>query len=123
MLSKEVSRTIFKVFGMTRPGIEPRSPGPLANTLPTVCVCVCVCAFVRVCVCVWRMAIEMEKGLNRNSITLTKPFPLFTKIMLPNDRLLKISVNEPTYFRSLHLNVEMTSSCLKNMEYVLFALP
>ena len=22
----------FKVFGMTRPGIEPRSPGPLANT-------------------------------------------------------------------------------------------
>ena len=21
------------VFGMTRPGIEPRSPGPLANTL------------------------------------------------------------------------------------------
>ena len=33
MLSKEVSSTIFKVFGMTRPGIEPRSPGPLANTL------------------------------------------------------------------------------------------
>ena len=31
----EVSSTIFKVFGMTRPGIEPRSPGPLANTLPT----------------------------------------------------------------------------------------
>ena len=28
-----VSSTIFKVFGMTRPGIEPRSPGPLANTL------------------------------------------------------------------------------------------
>ena len=25
----------FKVFGMTRPGIEPRSPGPLANTLST----------------------------------------------------------------------------------------
>ena len=24
-LSKEVSSTIFKVFGMTRPGIEPRS--------------------------------------------------------------------------------------------------
>ena len=23
----------FWVFGMTRPGIEPRSPGPLANTL------------------------------------------------------------------------------------------
>ena len=23
----------FSVFGMTRPGIEPRSPGPLANTL------------------------------------------------------------------------------------------
>ena len=25
--------SIFLVFGMTRPGIEPRSPGPLANTL------------------------------------------------------------------------------------------
>ena len=35
VLSEEVSSTIFKVFGMTRPGIEPRSPGPLANTLPT----------------------------------------------------------------------------------------
>ena len=31
---KEVSSTIFRVFGMTRSGIEPRSPGPLANTLP-----------------------------------------------------------------------------------------
>ena len=35
VLSKNVSSTILKVFGMTRPGIEPRSPGPLANTLPT----------------------------------------------------------------------------------------
>ena len=35
VLSKEVSSTIFKVFGRTRPGIEPRSPGPLVNTLPT----------------------------------------------------------------------------------------
>ena len=35
VLNKEVSSTIFKVFGMTRPGIEPRSPGSLANTLPT----------------------------------------------------------------------------------------
>ena len=35
LLSKEISSTIFKVFGMTRPGIEPRPPGPLANTLPT----------------------------------------------------------------------------------------
>ena len=33
MLSKEASSTIFWVFGMTQPGIEPRSPGPLANTL------------------------------------------------------------------------------------------
>ena len=33
MLSKVISSSIFKVFGMTRPGIEPRSPGPLANTL------------------------------------------------------------------------------------------
>ena len=35
VLSKEVSSTILKVFGMTRPGTEPRSPGPLANTLPS----------------------------------------------------------------------------------------
>ena len=35
MLSKEVSSTIFEVFGMTRPGVEPRAPGQLANTLPT----------------------------------------------------------------------------------------
>ena len=35
VLSKEVSSTIFKAFGMTRTGMEPRSPGPLANTLPT----------------------------------------------------------------------------------------
>ena len=27
------SSTIFKVFGMTRSGIEPRSPRPLANSL------------------------------------------------------------------------------------------
>ena len=33
MLSKVASSTIFWVFGMTRPGIKPRSPGPLANTL------------------------------------------------------------------------------------------
>ena len=36
MLSKEVSSTIFKVFGMTQPGIELRSAGPLVNTLPTI---------------------------------------------------------------------------------------
>ena len=35
VLSKEVSSTILKVFGMSWPGIEPKSPGPLANTLPT----------------------------------------------------------------------------------------
>ena len=35
MLSKEVSSTIFKVFGMMRPGTGPRSPRPLVNTLPT----------------------------------------------------------------------------------------
>ena len=33
VLSKEASYTIFWVFAMTRPGIEPRSPGPLANSL------------------------------------------------------------------------------------------
>ena len=35
VLSKEVSSTILKVFGMTQHGIEPRSPGPLANTILT----------------------------------------------------------------------------------------
>ena len=35
VLSKEISSTIFKVFGMTRPGIEPQSPGLLMNTQPT----------------------------------------------------------------------------------------
>ena len=35
MLSKAASSTIFKVFGMTRPGIELGFPGPLVNTLPT----------------------------------------------------------------------------------------
>ena len=34
VLSKVVTWTIFKVFGMTRLGIEPRSRGLLANTLP-----------------------------------------------------------------------------------------
>ena len=40
MLSKAASSTIFWVFVMTRPRIEPQSPGPLANTLlitPMVC--------------------------------------------------------------------------------------
>ena len=36
VLSKDVSSTVFKVFGMTRPGIELRSLWPLANTLPTI---------------------------------------------------------------------------------------
>ena len=31
MLSKEVASTIFKVFGMTQPGIEPMSPGSLGE--------------------------------------------------------------------------------------------
>ena len=35
VLRKEISSTILKVFGMTRPGIEPRSSGSLSNTLPT----------------------------------------------------------------------------------------
>ena len=33
MLSKDVSSTIFKVFGMTWPGIEPGSSESLANTI------------------------------------------------------------------------------------------
>ena len=35
MLSKATSSTIFLVFGMTRPGIEPRSTELLTNTLTT----------------------------------------------------------------------------------------
>ena len=35
VLSKVVSSTIFKVFGMMWPGIEPSSPRPWVNTLPT----------------------------------------------------------------------------------------
>ena len=34
-VNQQVTSTIFKVFGMTRPGIEPRFSEPLANTLPT----------------------------------------------------------------------------------------
>ena len=33
MLSKAAPSTIFWLFGMTRPGIETRSTGPLANTI------------------------------------------------------------------------------------------
>ena len=33
MLCKAVSSSIFWVFGMTKSWIEPRSPGPLANTV------------------------------------------------------------------------------------------
>ena len=29
-----MSSAIFEIFGMTWSGIEPRSPGPLTNTLP-----------------------------------------------------------------------------------------
>ena len=51
MLSKAASSTIFWVFGMTRPGIELWSPGPLVNTLlirpmawfyDTYLICVCI---------------------------------------------------------------------------------
>ena len=35
VVSKKVSSTLFWVFGMTLRGIEPRSTGPLVNTLPT----------------------------------------------------------------------------------------
>ena len=33
VLRKKVSSTILKVFGMTRPGIEPRSPGPISRLI------------------------------------------------------------------------------------------
>ena len=60
--SKAASSTIFLIFGMTRPGIGPQSPGPLNSQYCLyyiyiyiyicVCVCVCVCVYVCVCVCV-----------------------------------------------------------------------
>ena len=31
----DIKYHFLKVFGMTRPGIETQSPGPLVNTLPT----------------------------------------------------------------------------------------
>ena len=34
-VNKKASSTIFRVIGITRPRIEPRYPGPLANILPT----------------------------------------------------------------------------------------
>ena len=76
-VKKAASSTIFWVFGMTRPGIESWSPGPLVNTLLIrpmagnyflliICVCVYIniytylcmfasilCVCVCVCVCVW----------------------------------------------------------------------
>ena len=39
VLSKEVSSTIFKIFDMMRPGIEPQSPGPLVNIQPARPIC------------------------------------------------------------------------------------
>ena len=33
MISKAASNTIFLIFGITQPGIEPWSPGALENTL------------------------------------------------------------------------------------------
>ena len=39
VLSKGVSSIIFKVFGMTRPGIEPRSPGPWRTLYPVTFSC------------------------------------------------------------------------------------
>ena len=65
VLSKEVSSTKFQVFGISQPGIEPRSPGALVNTLTIIPVCVCVC----VCVCslipnsfLWRLCFISPKG-------------------------------------------------------------
>ena len=43
VLSKEVSSTIFKVFGMTQPGIEPRSPRPY--------ICIYICKIQGSCHC------------------------------------------------------------------------
>ena len=74
MLSKVASSTIFfLVFGMTRPVIEPRSPGPLANTLTIMPMvgyyyyyyCCCCCCFFLLLVNKCEMSIKIKvKGRN-----------------------------------------------------------
>ena len=85
VLSKEVSSTIFKLFGMTRNGIEPRSSGQLANTLPTrlmsrlyiyiyiyiyIYACVCVCVIEWKHIPGWRDG-EYSNILHRNKSIMT----------------------------------------------------
>ena len=69
MLSKVVSSSIFKVFGMTRPGIEPRSPGPLANTLTAGPIVLCKCnqprqGFELMSLCPFPMTITITRARN-----------------------------------------------------------
>ena len=62
MLSKEVSSTIFKVFGMTRPGTEPRSLELLANTQLTRPILMLPCVIIQypAClICLTSMVCEM----------------------------------------------------------------
>ena len=61
MLSKETLSPIFWVFGMTRPGIEPRSPGPLMNTLTTWLKDNYYIAIFLTCFCVYRNSLKTTR--------------------------------------------------------------
>ena len=73
VLSKEVSSTIYKVFGMTQPEIEPRFPRLLANTLPTRPIIMGQTWRIKMEMCYWFYR-SFIVGFNRNNhhVTLTE---------------------------------------------------
>ena len=105
VLNKKVSSTIFKVFDMTRPGIEPRSSGPLVNPLPT-----------RPCLTgdlfchSWRLLWMKEK-----SDTLAEFYLSMAKISLPYERHLfsKYRLQQQQNLR-LFLVLVFCQKCLPN---------
>ena len=76
----EASSTIFRVFGMTWPRIEPSSPGPLADTLtimPMSALCICARIHINVCGCAWKtfgFEIILDKLVLRNINTVGNKF-------------------------------------------------
>ena len=76
VLSKAVSSTIFKVFGMTRPGIEPRSSRPLANTLPTRPMI--RCCVLSILALTWLVLMVLFSAANRrDSVSFSKSYQSF----------------------------------------------
>ena len=69
VLSKEVSSTILWVFGMTWPGTEPKSPGPLENTLHTRPMSRSSCIKIRKNV--ERISVYREHGITVENVCLT----------------------------------------------------